>query len=637
MSNGRLNITKRTTAEPVDGGAKFYRAFALGVGLSLSAIASALAEAPIVHPDEGLLRVAALRNGIDSERYLPRPLAQADHEAYRAAFGAAEAGDSAGVLRALTGIKDRRLVGHVLAEKLLAETYRAPPAELIAWLQKYPDLPDAATLHALAVSRAPKGQRNAIPKPTLEPTLGSRMTVADLGPGHSPALPAARALAAKDKAQATRVRREVAKLIRAADLTGAEARLDRADARRLLSAAEIDHFRTRIAAGLFARDDEDRAYALAATAANSAHGTPRAHWVAGLAAFTQQRFSEAATHFEAMARHPRAHGWDIAAGAFWAGRAHFRAQRFEQVNRWFAVAAEHPRTFYGLLAHRALGHDLPFRWQPPEVSSAEIDQLLDEPAGVRALMLVQVGQLDRAEAELSRLAARASPGTTRALLAVASRASLATLSLQLARAAAEFDGAMSYEVQAYPVPPWRPRDGFTVDPALLYAFMRQESRFNPNAVSPAGARGLMQIMPGTAKIVHGAPVTKAKLLDPVFNLTLGQRYIERLLQTEIVEGDLIKLMASYNAGPGTVAKWKQRRELRDDDTRDDALVAIETMPSPETRHFITRVLYSYWMYSARLGQSAPSLDAIAAGRWPSYVAPVGTTTARAVLGDAKAR
>jgi len=133
-------------------------------------------------------------------------------------------------------------------------------------------------------------------------------------------------------------------------------------------------------------------------------------------------------------------------------------------------------------------------------------------------------------------------------------------------------------------------------------------------------------MPGTAKIVHGAPVPRDKLLDPVFNVTLGQRYLARLLATESVQGDLIKLAASYNAGPGNVTKWQQRHGDKVDPQAGDALLAIETLPSPETRHFITRLLYSYWMYSERLGQPTPTLDAVARGLWPTYVAQDGRNT-----------
>jgi soluble lytic murein transglycosylase-like protein len=127
------------------------------------------------------------------------------------------------------------------------------------------------------------------------------------------------------------------------------------------------------------------------------------------------------------------------------------------------------------------------------------------------------------------------------------------------------------------------------------------------------------------------------LRDPVMNMTLGQRYLLHLLESEAVGRDLIRLLAAYNAGPQTVIRWKQRREqLTDADIRDDALLAIETLPSPETRHFITRVLYGYWMYSERLGQPSPSLDAVAEGRWPVYL-PAPTSAASAMPDHAKTR
>jgi soluble lytic murein transglycosylase-like protein len=250
-------------------------------------------------------------------------------------------------------------------------------------------------------------------------------------------------------------------------------------------------------------------------------------------------------------------------------------------------------------------------------------------------MLVQVGQPARAEAELVRLADAIDPGAQPVLFTVAMRANLPHLATRLGRGIASGDGRR-FEASAYPIPPWQPTQGFSIDPALVYAFMRQESRFDPKAVSPAGARGLMQIMPRTAAQLHGAPVAPARLHDPVFNITLGERYLAQLLESEAVAGDLIRLAASYNAGPQTVTRWKQRREQRAANIRDDALLAIETLPSPETRHFITRVLYSYWMYSERLGQPAPSLDAVAGGDWPSYVPPV-SLTARASTGNAKDR
>ena len=560
------------------------------------------------------------------ENGLPAPLGPRDVEAYRRAFAATERGDHAAADRALALVDDRRLVGTVLADRHLAAQSRAGFAELQAWLQAYADHADAPAIHALAVKRAAKGQAATLRRPTVGEGWGARWQVDDLGPAVTPAMPAGRKFSPAERNHATRIKADLRRQLRAGDLDRGEAMLARPEAARLLSEGEVDAIRAQIAAGWFARGETRRAHTLAAAAAKrSGRVVARANWIAGLADYADGRYDQASQHFAALAEMPRASPWDIAAGAFWASRAELHARRFDRVNRWLAVAADHPRTFYGLLANAALGQRLPFVWEPPSVNLGDLQALVRSGPGARALMLVQLGRASRAEAELARVAANAGPELLRPLLTIASRAGMPSLATRLARELSELDG-LRYEGVAYPVPPWRPSGGFEVDRALVYAFMRQESQFNPRAVSPAGARGLMQIMPGTAKIVHGAPVPRDKLLDPVFNVTLGQRYLARLLATESVQGDLIKLAASYNAGPGNVTKWQQRHGDKVDPQAGDALLAIETLPSPETRHFITRLLYSYWMYSERLGQPTPTLDAVARGLWPTYVAQDGRST-----------
>ena len=590
--------------------------------------------------DSEVARTAMLRFGpIGRPDYLslPRPLAASDAHLYRSAFDAASRGDRAAVDRSLAATTDRRLHAHVRAELFLAPGARPAYADMAAWLRDNPRHPSAPAVYALAMAQAPKGKPRSLTVPIAATTSAPRIAVAsDLGPGKDiPAPPGRTDLSRKDQAARDKLRARLGGHIRAAELDVAQ-RLLGPEARRLLSPAEVDYYNLRIAAGLFARDDEHRAYELAsAAAARSGETLPRAHWVAGLAAFATARFDLAVAHFETLARLPKAHPWEISAAAFWAGRSNLLGQRFDAVDPWFEVAAEHPRSFYGLLANRALSRSLPFDWEAPEADPEQITELARHPIAQMALMLVQVGQPERAEAEFARLVDTVPDAMRTTIFVVVMRANLPRLATQLGRRLAAGD-ARRFEATAYPIPPWQPSQGFTIDPALIYAFMRQESRFDPHAVSPAGARGLMQILPKTAAYLHGAPVPNARLHDPVFNITLGQRYLSQLLESDTVEGDLIRLAASYNAGPQTVLRWKQRRDQRERDIRDDALLAIETLPSPETRHFITRVLYSYWMYSERLGQPAPSLDAVAEGRWPAYVPPV-SMTARASPGNAKDR
>ncbi len=163
-----------------------------------------------------------------------------------------------------------------------------------------------------------------------------------------------------------------------------------------------------------------------------------------------------------------------------------------------------------------------------------------------------------------------------------------------------------------PVPMLRPVGGFVVDPGLVYGLTRTESNFDPAAVSPAGARGLMQIMPVTARAVSGnAQLDAAALHDPGLNLGLGQRVLLSLAARPGVRGDLLRLLAGYNAGWANAANWTTA--LRDGG---DPLLFIEAIPLPETRRFVQRALTHTWIYAARLGLPALGLDDLAAGRWP---------------------
>jgi soluble lytic murein transglycosylase-like protein len=230
------------------------------------------------------------------------------------------------------------------------------------------------------------------------------------------------------------------------------------------------------------------------------------------------------------------------------------------------------------------------------------------------LALIEVGQRSRAEQELSAVAS-GGPDLARGAIAVSSDAGMTELAVRLDTKLFPDGGGL--DLAAYPVPPWQPQSGFTVDRALIYAVIRQESRFNPQAKSSAGARGLMQLMPSTATYVahnNGYTVRKRSALhEPTINLTLGQRYMEMLLGDANVDGDLFRLATAWNGGPGNLQKWRARI-----DDRGDPLLFIETIPAGETRNFIERVLANLWIYRDRLGQPSPSLDALAAGGWPAY-------------------
>ncbi|MEE2746678.1 MAG: transglycosylase SLT domain-containing protein, partial [Pseudomonadota bacterium] len=133
-------------------------------------------------------------------------------------------------------------------------------------------------------------------------------------------------------------------------------------------------------------------------------------------------------------------------------------------------------------------------------------------------------------------------------------------------------------------------------------------------------RGLMQIMPSTASFIaqdrrlRGSKKHRDSLFDPEKNLALGEKYIDILMDEKVVMGDLFKMLAAWNGGPGNLNKW-----LRKVKYYNDPLLFIESIPSKETRIFVERVLTNYWIYQARFNNNIVSLRLIAEGKWPKYL------------------
>jgi soluble lytic murein transglycosylase len=161
-----------------------------------------------------------------------------------------------------------------------------------------------------------------------------------------------------------------------------------------------------------------------------------------------------------------------------------------------------------------------------------------------------------------------------------------------------------------------PQHGLHIDPSLLYALVRVESNFDPTAVSGAGARGLLQLMPATAAFMNKWGATQIKrraagLADPGYNLEMGQRYVNYLASQSNIDGDLIRILASYNAGPSETSTWTNAQAAAH-----DPLLYIEMIPNTETRQFVFSVLRYSWAYAAQLNLPVPSLDALADGEFP---------------------
>jgi soluble lytic murein transglycosylase-like protein len=541
-------------------------------------------------------------------------LSERDISRYRVVFELQEDGAWTKADEIIADLQDRTLMGHVLAQRYLHPTkYRSKYAELRDWLAEYHDHPDAARLYKLALKRKPKNLRSPHP-PSTSFLTGSGH---DGTPAGTLQRPPKKPLSGADLALRKKLDRQFAWYLRKGWTKSLKGMLNDKNYVRLHSATEYDRRKGQLGFAYFADGHDEWALDWAGSAAQrSGKYFPQAHWAAGMAAWRLGKFERALDHFAAVARNDYSSPWLITAGAFWAARSVLRVGKPQAYNDWLGIAAAYPRTFYGLLARRALGLEVTFNWNPPPLGRDQLAALTAHPGGRRAFSLLQLGDDERAERELRYLYGDASDEIAPAMLALADRAEMPALAMRLGNLLSEH-GSSLYDSTAYPVPKLTARNGISIDKALVLAFIRQESGFNPNARSHAGARGLMQLMPRTASFVerdrrYRQAGAKA-LFNPETNIEIGQKYIDMLRADAKVGNDLFMIVAAWNGGPGNLNKW--RRTLK---YNDDPLLFIETIPLRETRIFIERVLTNLWIYRARLGQPTPSLDAAAAGDWPVY-------------------
>ena len=184
------------------------------------------------------------------------------------------------------------------------------------------------------------------------------------------------------------------------------------------------------------------------------------------------------------------------------------------------------------------------------------------------------------------------------------------IDLAIAVARRAIDAGMPLMVHGYPVTTL-PSGGTTERPLLL-AIVRQESAFAPDAMSRAGARGLMQLMPATAQRVASQlqlPFSLPRLTtDGIYNLTLGRSYIDKLI--EDFGGSYALAIAAYNAGPGRVRQWLH--EFGDPRGRDIGMVDwIEMIPFTETRAYVQRVLENLQIYRGQTGGDTAAFSLVA--------------------------
>ena len=284
----------------------------------------------------------------------------------------------------------------------------------------------------------------------------------------------------------------------------------------------------------------------------------------------------------------------MARHAYWAGRAATALGDGETARQWYRTAAAHAATFYGQLAADALGVAVVHAAASTPPPGADALAAYRGRELVRVVeMLSELGQKRRLRPFVPRLLEAAESAAERALLAEhLTRLGRIELAVMVARGSAR-DGLM---LPDYNYPLHLPI-AITGDEALVHAITRQESAFDQRARSSAGALGLMQLMPYTARQTAARlklAYSKGRLTsDPGYNVRLGTAYLDQMVTK--YGGSYVLALAAYNAGPNAVARWiKANGDPRDFET--DPVRWIERIPYSETRDYVRRVLETTQVY-----------------------------------------
>lgn len=541
-------------------------------------------------------------------------LTDADRVAYRAIFASIHAGDWAGANAALDARPAGPLTAVARAELFLAKSGPAPdPVALTALLAAAPELPEAPALARLAAARGLTGL----------PTLPATHDLVRL----AGASKRAAARPTRSDAAAASLATTVTPLLKANDGAGAEALVEAAAGQ--LTPEALAEWRQRVAWAYFLAADDQNARRVAASAgAGAGDWTVQANWVLGLSAWRAGDMAQAADAFAAVATQAR-DAETVAAGLYWAARSDMAGGRPDRIAPRLRSAARLEETFYGMLASASLGLSTEATVQSREQTA---DLLRLRPNARAAAALTEIGETALAD-QMLRQQARIGPANEHgALVQLAAKLDLPQTQVWLAQNGPS--GIKTPLVARYPMPSWAPAGGWRVDRALCLAHALQESQFRPDAVSRAGARGLMQLMPGTARLVARHKGEQAdvanRLSDPALSLEYGQSYLEELASHFGTGGLLPKVIAAYNAGPNNVAAWGLRPG-----TAKDPLFFIEAMPFAETRAYTAIVLRNYWMYQRESGAPTESLAAMAAGKWPRFPVAAARTSRTAMVVPAR--
>ncbi len=536
---------------------------------------------------------------------LPQVLSDVDASLYKQIFELQDKEKINTAVRVQNQIADKLLFNEILYQRYISDTYRTRGKEIETWMEQYYDMPGAQRMQKLATIKKAVVRKARVPNmisgsESIETAQSENWT------------------AKKYSGDADKKINQFKRAIRSGSSKVARGILEDKKFKKDLTESDYGRLAGRLAYLYYTNGEMELAkkWGFVSADEKSEYGL----WTMGLIYFKEEKYAESQKYFSQILELKQINNARKTEAAFWAGRAADYAGKIKDAKAYWRIAANYPMAFYGALSATMLGQQPQYEFFENNMTDEDVDVLSQTKYGKMALALLQVGRKDRAEEYLKYLITpKVSDKVLHSVNSVASAYGLPRVSIQSAsvmkdRGILEIDDNIIYSAQ-YPLPDWEPMGGWSIDRALLLAITKQESNFRTSAKSGAGANGVMQLMPSTAKRVARAnklDITQMDMNNPEHNMFLGQQYIVDLLAHPNIENSIIKMLAAYNAGMGTMVKFEKSFYTY------DPLLYIESFPAYETRSYIKRVMSNLWLYRARLNQPLTSMKELANGNWPLY-------------------
>ena len=525
-----------------------------------------------------------------------------DIEKYKKIFSLQKLGKWEEAEDIIEQLDNKILLGHVKYQKLMHPTkYRSKYKELKDWLILYSDHPMSDKIWKLADRRKPKNTKSLKKPEKLNRLAGSGRDFKSITPLENFNIPK----------KYNAIYKNIKSLVKRGRPTQALRDLNKITLPNYIE----DDLKSIISAGYYAVGKDKVSMKIAINAASrSGIDNPKLYWRAGLASYRLNKKEVALKHFIQLTKIKK-NIWLKSAGAYWAAKIYLEFNNELEAKNNFTIAAQQVNSFYGQLAIEYLGYKENIIWEVKKPGSFFKLDILNNEHVKRALALSTIGRYGEADQEIRFVYGVLGNDKIYELLELTNYLNLPAVQLRLGDKLFQ-KGDLSY-LALYPSPQWINNQDKKIDEVLLWSLMRKESSFYLKAKSPRSARGLLQLMPSTARTVMRDRSIRGsnlwKLYDLEYNILIGQKLLLRLMDQENISDSLVPLLMSWNAGPTRYKKWNEQIKIYS-----DPLLYIESIPSYETRWFVKKVLKNMWIYRDKLQQPKLSRKDLANNLWPKY-------------------